>query len=673
MLFRPARAEDIRSMVLAHELEKVQSTSSHCPFCRLLIAAFSFIPAFKSLKWQRSAYIFSSPELFGYFTYTGLNPQIENHVCRFWATLVVDKQTWSTKLLGTRYGTGIQLLADPDYDGNPYRYFQGRKINPVGVSMSLLTGWLDTCMNTHLGACEPEPQRKHPHLNLCFIDVLRKCVVKAPATVYFALSYTWGDARKMGKEHLQLRKETSWLREDGALADTNPKIPQTIKDAILLTELLGKRYLWVDALCIQQDDKADRMAQIAHMGTIYSEALLTICAAAGSDANAGLPGLRTKAGSRYPQYTEIVKGMKLVTTARPYHGSMRRSTWDSRAWVYQEKTLSKRLLIFTEHQAFFRCARALWYEDCYLEGLELSIQLSQPQAYGLIADEKPNPSISPYSQYISMVRQYGQRHISRQDDALNAFSGVIQSLKPSFNGTFLWAMPESYFDSALRWTRMNHFPRRRRRGFPSWSWLGWKPGEGGSIEIPPEDKPTTVAEIIWFILEADGTTKYRIQNSKTQRPAPSEDITPTSWWKGSEREDFSSFAHIQIPRSKFTHILYFWTSSAFLTVDRKGPVNEERFGNDLLDIRGLENESLSRICLYTAWRRPRPDHLEFIVVSRDISKRNPEFCPEWKSGLNLMLVEWVDKIAYRVQIAINPVAEEQWVKLDPVWKPIMLG
>jgi hypothetical protein len=47
----------------------------------------------------------------------------------------------------------------------------------------------------------------------------------------------------------------------------------------------------VDALCIVQDDEQSKHIEMSRMDQIYRNAYLTIIAAAGKDANAGLPGV----------------------------------------------------------------------------------------------------------------------------------------------------------------------------------------------------------------------------------------------------------------------------------------------------------------------------------------------------------------------------------------------
>jgi hypothetical protein len=56
---------------------------------------------------------------------------------------------------------------------------------------------------------------------------------------------------------------------------------------------LNDRYLWVDSLCIIQDDPLVQKHQIDITDTIYASAVLTIVAGASDRANAGLPGVST--------------------------------------------------------------------------------------------------------------------------------------------------------------------------------------------------------------------------------------------------------------------------------------------------------------------------------------------------------------------------------------------
>jgi hypothetical protein len=78
------------------------------------------------------------------------------------------------------------------------------------------------------------------------------------------------------------------LEKEDALFGDSFIPPTTIMDAIKLCKDIGHTYLWVDCLCIIQDEAEEELVQIKSMDIIYSKASLTIVAAAGDDANSGL-------------------------------------------------------------------------------------------------------------------------------------------------------------------------------------------------------------------------------------------------------------------------------------------------------------------------------------------------------------------------------------------------
>lgn len=97
---------------------------------------------------------------------------------------------------------------------------------------------------------------------------------------YVALSYCWGpDGQAKTLTHATIRefKNAIVVRE----------LPQTLRDAILVTRKLGIRYLWIDALCIIQDSDSDKARELTQMPSIYKNALLTVSAAIAEDCEKG--------------------------------------------------------------------------------------------------------------------------------------------------------------------------------------------------------------------------------------------------------------------------------------------------------------------------------------------------------------------------------------------------
>lgn len=154
------------------------------------------------------------------------------------------------------------------------------------------------------------------------------------------------------------------LQISGALEG---RVSKTIEDAIILTDLLQMRYIWVDALCIVQDDIPDKSHHLAFMDQVYRYAEITIIAASGKDASAGLPGLREPRDIQQ----RIVKvqdssaespELHLITAPAPrpawHHNYLSGTEWSTRGWTLQEKAMSRRSLVFTEAEVYWSCRGA---------------------------------------------------------------------------------------------------------------------------------------------------------------------------------------------------------------------------------------------------------------------------------------------------------------------------
>ncbi|KAJ3949125.1 uncharacterized protein N0V96_000237 [Colletotrichum fioriniae] len=157
------------------------------------------------------------------------------------------------------------------------------------LRLSTMAFWLRTCASSHGNHCCPPP-RPGAARPLWLIDVQTYCLVavkdgreeensSAKLYHYVALSYVWGQALSATATLANIAA----LQNPGALGGQD--IPATIREAMELTRLLGERYLWVDRLCIVQDDEDAKPAQLRGMADIYAGATLTIVAAQGRGAD----------------------------------------------------------------------------------------------------------------------------------------------------------------------------------------------------------------------------------------------------------------------------------------------------------------------------------------------------------------------------------------------------
>jgi hypothetical protein len=220
-----------------------------------------------------------------------------------------------------------------------------------------------------------------------------------------------------------------------------------------LTVALSERFLWVDSICIVQDDAADKLEYIPRMDSIYGRASLTIIDAAGSDAHGGLPGIQS--ASRFQEQTPFqIKGVTLVQTLDPIsiHGPsyMSESKWNARGWTFQEGILSTRALVFTPEQVYWQCEEATWCEDGFWECPD------SPTIYrhGLNDDfhhiwEPGMESIE--RKYRQLVETYSQRSLTYESDGLDAFAGILAAFERAAGLQFLWGLPVIYLGVALTW------------------------------------------------------------------------------------------------------------------------------------------------------------------------------------------------------------------------------
>ncbi|KAH8695721.1 heterokaryon incompatibility protein-domain-containing protein [Phaeosphaeriaceae sp. PMI808] len=368
-------------------------------------------------------------------------------------------------------------------NNNLEQLFERRQIRDQ-VDIDLLRAWLMECRNHHFhSSCHPKLDlRRLRNAQFRVIDVVESRLIEGLSSCrYVALSYVWGT---WAARHRISRLRVS---TDGMLS--LDELPLTIKDAIHLTNLLGERYLWVDQICIDQENEMDKAGLIRHMGTIYESACFTIVAAAGGDANHGLPGLYPQS-RRSDTIVAISKDSATIYLAlsRPsLHSVVGKSHWNTRAWTWQEHVLSLNCLFFTGDEVFYSCPDNLsvapakggvdftgfddarfsnWREAYYLEtrGLRTTYQsqIEWDNGWDRIADpligrlldtklinhwgdlallekgfgrkddrffqlakRSPKNEDLPFLQYAEFVTEYSQRRLTNSEDILNAFAGVL--------------------------------------------------------------------------------------------------------------------------------------------------------------------------------------------------------------------------------------------------------
>ncbi|KAK1762163.1 heterokaryon incompatibility protein [Phialemonium atrogriseum] len=354
----------------------------------------------------------------------------------------------------------------------------GRSVDRNYVSTNLIRQWMSYCEDNHGSACSSAGRR--PSMSISwFVDTETNCLVPAPeGSRYVALSYVWGKVPMLKA----LKANVLALQKPGALSrEFAAEIPSTIRHAMSLVRSLGERYLWVDSLCIVQDDEESFRLHIRHMASIFEAAALTVVAADGTDANYGLHGLRNTSVARsLPPVLPL--GEQIGITTR-LCGLVRRSAWATRGWTLQEHLFSRRMLVFIDGSVRWFCCENTYYEDV---DSPLDIDPSTTGFDG--GDHAEGRSLQELSlnypdlsRLVNLLADYGGRLLTYEQDVIPAILSTFQALNRAFPRGFIHGLPVSFLDATLIWRRrgsplkLRRSPSDSQDGWPpSWTWAGWK-------------------------------------------------------------------------------------------------------------------------------------------------------------------------------------------------------
>ncbi|KAF5670083.1 hypothetical protein FHETE_4766 [Fusarium heterosporum] len=328
--------------------------------------------------------------------------------------------------------------------------------------------YIDLVESRQLGFRQPARSTDQWASRLYLIDVETEEIQEAKSFCkYVALSYVWG-------------------KESSPQNDAH-EYPAVVRDAISVTRQLGCKYLWVDRYCINQNS-SHKQHMMNQMDRVYSNAYVTIVAAAGTDANYGLPGISRQ---RQVQNCLTIGTVKLVEAWDDGHDLIKHSTWASRGWTYQEGHLSTRCILFTEREVVYLCNEAHVTETQSFDPGDSRMKETLRRFNWMIHPEDKRRRWTVRDQLGPHIEEYTARDLSNEHDSLNALLGILKHYEsiPCHLAQpikHLWGIPILEADEVqdhvlfLMFWKHKEVATARRLGFPSWSWAGWS----GSITLP---------------------------------------------------------------------------------------------------------------------------------------------------------------------------------------------
>jgi hypothetical protein len=266
------------------------------------------------------------------------------------------------------------------------------------------------------------------------------------------LSHCWGSS---GRQPLK----TTQANIQKHLQDIPwASIPKTFQDAIKVTRNIGLEYVWIDSLCIVQDDHQDWLKESKRMGSIYEQAEVTIAASHTPDCWEGflfarrplppsveIPGFFSQAtnASKIQVFATIRRDT--ATNTFPEFGAL-----NSRAWATQEWLLSRRIVFFTKGTIIWSCKAITQRETgerCY--------------------------SVSRNTRWKNVIEQYSDRQLTFATDKLIALEGLRMELGKKIACEYAFGVWKESLPNQLLWQvtkRIGGATISDPLKLPTWTW-----------------------------------------------------------------------------------------------------------------------------------------------------------------------------------------------------------
>ncbi|KAM5374708.1 hypothetical protein ACJZ2D_006352 [Fusarium nematophilum] len=422
-------------------------------------------------------------------------------VCNWNPRLLLNcpgKATSPERLLGPL--SGSFLCAKKDNLSADYVSFRPHELDLESqITARFARERLEECRKTH-DVCRLDPGKPHvgaevldtPDLPTRLLEILPPDadivrlvgLAELPApdisdiakTGFVALSYCWG-----GDQPVKSTQKTAQALKNGIATSS---LPQTLRDAIRYTSVLRIKHIWIDALCIRQDDDHDKALEIARMPLYYHRNTVTIVASSAETCRSGFLGKKKLEFQTGP--FEIAmrtpKGVGSMIWYDPEPEPPQPTTF--RAWTLQESLLSRRLLIFGSARLTWCCTVA--DSGCGGPQATMTTRSVERAPEPLVAHIYPLCILKGFPvrrQWNRVVLEYTRRKLTNPSDKLLAVAAAAETIHVDSRvrgqedtaylaGLITIADEPDDVSDALGWMTNNPADATRIQTYtaPSWSW-----------------------------------------------------------------------------------------------------------------------------------------------------------------------------------------------------------
>lgn len=374
-------------------------------------------------------------------------------------------------------------------------------IASMELAVSRISKWLGDCKKAHEEVCQDTRRLNFLQRPTRLIKIRGpRCVCldigerddDTKGVKYACLSHCWGGVKPIETtthtlDKFRLQIPWDWL-------------PRTFQDAIELACRLDFEYLWIDSLCIIQDDEEDWRRESSNMAAIYASSDLTIAASRARNGHEGLFGVPPP--SKKVQAYTFANGPKPFTVyVRPtYHHAEFESAelpLLRRAWAFQERLLSRRVVHFAEEELYWECMAGSRCE-CMRGSIRslnkrVFIDGAHDRTWKGFQMDDIHLERFRHERWHNIVTTYSSRQLSLAKDIFPAIQGIARLFHSESGVNYHAGLWEDNLLRDLLWFNSAGTTKKSPYRAPSWSWASnYYPDEAKSSYL---DEPSQ--EIRW--------------------------------------------------------------------------------------------------------------------------------------------------------------------------------
>lgn len=333
----------------------------------------------------------------------------------------------------------------------------------TAASFKLIKTWISRCTATH-NSCG----KSYDFVPTRLIDVngLRLVTRFQQSTRYAALSHCWGLEKD---RKVPMPKTTKKTLDSRVRGFEWTELTKTFQDAIIIARELDLEFIWIDSLCIIQDDDHDWAVESGQMSSIYGGAHIVISATRSAIGDDGI--LHTRPAQIEIEEVMVRPRLSHDIFVDPNASKFGDNPLFSRGWCFQERLLAQRVIHFAADELVWECNEDL---RCECGGIEdLGSKNFKVRLGSILQQDDPSKRSSIWAE---VIRAYTSRQLTYETDRMPALSGIAQRFQTQYSGRYLAGLWEADLPAALLWTETGPEPSKRqyveRCGkAPSWTWL----------------------------------------------------------------------------------------------------------------------------------------------------------------------------------------------------------